>query len=269
MRRRPKRRLVLCNNASAWPAGVARVVLAEVDSTMTEAARRAPPPAPTWIMARHQTSARGRRGRAWRHPSGNFAATLLMVPERPPREVALYSFVAAVSVSEALRGWVAPTDIALKWPNDVLLRGRKVAGILLESAGTAERVIWLAVGIGVNLETAPEMSELDAGATPPIALADVVTPWPPAPKAGDAAEMVLTRIAAAFARYSAVWEAHGFEAVRSAWLDQAVHVGKPIEVRLPGETLSGTFRDVDQEGCLVLDTGSGARRVAAGEVFLR
>ena len=127
-RRRPKS---LSADPTAWPEGVARHVLAEVDSTNSEAARLAPQlTQPTWIMAHRQTAARGRRGRAWISPEGNFAATLVMRPGGEPAAAALRSFVAALALADALALVVGPgAVIALKWPNDVLLNGGKVAGI--------------------------------------------------------------------------------------------------------------------------------------------
>ncbi|MEM8581197.1 MAG: biotin--[acetyl-CoA-carboxylase] ligase, partial [Pseudomonadota bacterium] len=114
----------------SWPAGVEKRVLAEVDSTNAEAARIAPTLAgPTWILGLHQTAARGRRGRAWVNPRGNFAATLVMRPSEPPERVALRSFVAALALRDALVRATGQADaFALKWPNDVLLNGGKVAG---------------------------------------------------------------------------------------------------------------------------------------------
>ncbi len=120
---------------------------------MAEAARRAPDIArPTWIMAKHQTAARGRRGRAWVVPEGNLSATLIFRPEATPAEAAKRSFLAANALYQALSIYVSADKLALKWPNDVLLYGGKVAGILLESAGRGPFVDWLSIGIGVNLQ---------------------------------------------------------------------------------------------------------------------
>ena len=148
-----------------WPAGYGRRVLASVDSTNAEAARIAPGlRGPEWILALAQTAARGRRGRPWINPAGNFAATLVMRPAESPDRVALRSFVAAVALWDTL---VAATGRAgafsLKWPNDVLLNGGKLAGILLESAGAGRSLSHFAIGIGVNLRNAPETTAVEAG----------------------------------------------------------------------------------------------------------
>src|SRR6187431_982931 len=116
-----------------WPAGVGREILETVDSTNAEALRRAEAgeTGPLWLLARRQTAARGRRGRAWASPEGNFAASFLL---RPPGQPALRSFVAALGLHDAMVALTGRADLlALKWPNDVLLAGGKVAGILLET----------------------------------------------------------------------------------------------------------------------------------------
>ncbi|MBQ1204111.1 MAG: biotin--[Loktanella sp.] len=111
-----------------WPAGYGRVVLDTVDSTMAEAARRAALiDQPTWIMAHHQTAARGRRGRAWQSPAGNLNATLIFKPDASAAEAARRSFLAANALYAALAIYVPAEKLSLKWPNDVLLSGGKVA----------------------------------------------------------------------------------------------------------------------------------------------
>ena len=151
---------------AGWPEGYDKRILEEVSSTMDAAAAVATElTRPTWIFARQQTGARGRRGRAWAMPEGNFAATLLLKPEGAVGQVALRSFAAALALDAALQAVGVPEgDLALKWPNDVLYRGGKLAGILLESeampqptpAKAATGVAWLSIGFGVNLAAAPE-----------------------------------------------------------------------------------------------------------------
>ena len=235
-----------------------RVVLAEVDSTNAEAARRAASGWQGWILGLRQTQGRGRRGRAWADPVGNFAATLLMRPEEGPEVAALRSFAAALALAEALEGaGVDPADIALKWPNDVLLQGGKVAGILLESAGRGRALDWLAIGIGVNLANAPES---DGAAFAPVSLRQVtgreVTP-----------EAFLDLLAPAFARWEARFRAEGFAPLRAAWLARAARLGERIVARTGREEIAGTFSDVDAAGNLVLLTPRGQRAIPAAEVF--
>ena len=125
-----------------WPAGYGQRVLGEVDSTNAEAARIAGNlDGPEWILGLRQTAGRGRRGRGWADPEGNFAATLVLFPGEPAGRVALRSFVASLALLDAFVAVTGrPDGFALKWPNDVLLNGGKVAGILLEGAGQGQRL---------------------------------------------------------------------------------------------------------------------------------
>lgn len=245
-----------------WPAGYDRQVFDTLDSTNAEAARRADEALrPTWILALGQTAARGRRGRAWAMQEGNFAATLLMRPEEPPEVVALRSFVAALALYDAL---VAVTGRAqafsLKWPNDVLLNGGKLAGILLESTGRGAGVAHLAIGIGVNLADAPDASQLEAGAVRPVSLAGSLGLCP-------TPEEFLDHLAPAYATHEERFRTFGFQPIRAAWLARAARLGQVITARLPGREVTGTFEDVDQAGNLVMATPKGREVVPAAEVF--
>lgn len=236
-----------------WPLGYGRVVLDRVDSTMTAAADRAAE-APVWVMARQQTAAKGRRGRVWHMPAGNFAASLVIRPGDPPAQLALRSFVAALALRDALLPLVGAAALALKWPNDVLLGGDKVAGILLESAGGA-----LIIGIGVNLAAAPTLAAVEPGALRPTALADHGVALTP--------EDFLTPLAAAFARWEARFIADGFDPIRNAWLANAARLGETITARTPRDSHQGRFDTVDAAGNLVLTTAQGRIALPAADVF--
>lgn len=244
-----------------WPDGYAHLALGEVGSTLDEAAIRFPALAgPTWITATHQTAARGRRGRAWAHPAGNFAATLVL-PVNDPQAAALRSFVAALALHEALVSLTGrPEPFALKWPNDVLLNGGKLAGILLEGLSAGGRIAGLAIGIGVNLAEVPGVSAVEPGALRPVSLAQEtgarVTPHD-----------LLAALAPAYARWEAQVSTFGFAPIRTAWLARAARLGQTLTARLPTEEITGTFREVDEEGRLVLETLQGLRRIAAGDIF--
>jgi BirA family transcriptional regulator, biotin operon repressor / biotin---[acetyl-CoA-carboxylase] ligase len=245
-----------------WPEAYARHVLAEVDSTNSEAARLAPRlTQPTWIMARRQTAARGRRGRAWVSPEGNFAATLVMRPAGDPAAAALRSFVAALALADALRDLCGPgVTIALKWPNDVLLNGGKVAGILLESAGQGGQVSHLAIGIGVNLVGAPPVEAVEPGATKPVSVL------------GETGmrltqDEMLDHLAAAFARWEAQLVTYGFGPIRTAWLNRAARLGQTITARTTTETITGRFDSLAEDGALVLQTEGGRRTIPAADIF--
>ena len=233
-----------------WPRGYRKAHHAEIDSTNSEARRLADAgdAGAVWIVADRQTAGRGRRGRVWQTQPGNLAATVLLRPEG--NHVAQLSFAAALAVSDMVSAFAPHAEIAVKWPNDVLAGGRKIAGILLE-AGPG----WLAVGMGVNLAAAPEGTEF-----PAIALADLgVTP--PSP---DAA---LTIVADRFAHWYDVWVKNGFEPLRAAWLARAGGLGGPIRARLSNEERHGVFEGIDADGALLLNEQGLVRPIAAGEVF--
>lgn len=234
--------------------------LETVDSTNDEAIRRAHQGAPdgTLVWARRQEAGRGRRGRTWVSPEGNFHASLILRPEEIPAVAVQFSFVTALAVGAAI-GEFLPPDVAwrLKWPNDVLVRRRKIAGMLLESeTGTDGRLNWLVIGAGINLQQHPELSEFPATSLAAEGAGNV-TP-----------ASALESFGRQFLNWERRWRQEGFAAVRTAWLDRAEGLGEPIKVRLPDRTLHGTFVDLDADGALLLDPADGAqRRVTVGDVF--
>jgi BirA family biotin operon repressor/biotin-[acetyl-CoA-carboxylase] ligase len=244
---------------SLWPTGYALLELDEIDSTNEEARRRAlaGEKGPLWITAARQNAGRGRRGRVWQSAQGNLAATLLIRPEKPAMACAQLSFVAALAVSDMLARLAPTAEFALKWPNDVLAGGRKIAGILLESESRADGMAsWLAAGIGVNLAMFPLDTEFPATSLAGLGLAA------PAPK--DA----LLHLAAAFAKWYEAWRAEGFSPVREAWLARAAGLGTRIRARLTKEEPIGVFQGIDENGALLLGLPGGTTRaISAGEVF--
>ncbi|EKE45169.1 biotin--acetyl-CoA-carboxylase ligase [Oceaniovalibus guishaninsula JLT2003] len=241
-----------------WPEGYDRIVLRTVDSTNAEAARLAPELGrPTWIMAEEQQAGRGRRGTVWRMPAGNLAASLILRPTGTAGWAALRSFMAANALYETLALYVDRTRLGLKWPNDVLLDGGKVAGILLEAAGSGGAVDWLIVGVGVNLAAVPD-GVTDA-AFPPICLADAGARATP--------EDFLLRLAGFYATEESILEQLGFQPIREKWLRGAARLGEEITARTPQGETRGRFRIIDEAGRLVLETPQGEVRIAAAEVF--
>lgn len=243
---------------TSWPAGYGLKECAELDSTNEEAKRMAAggAAAPVWVRADKQTAGRGRRGRTWETGSGNLAATLLLRPNRPAAECAQLSFVAAIAAADATARFAPRTRIEVKWPNDVLADGRKLAGILLESASSGNVPFWLAIGIGINLSHSPEGVEF-----PAISIAAL---GEAAPKPADA----LLELASGFAKWYDIWAERGFEPIREAWLARAARLGERIVARLQERELSGTFEGIDETGALLLREGQGhTRAIAAGEVF--
>jgi len=162
-----------------------------------------------------------------------------------------------LAVGDAL-GDLVPNlaGLAGKWPNDLLLDGRKIAGILLESEiGEAQNLAFLVVGVGVNLVSAPPDVEFPAAS---IAAQGYPPPEPAA---------LLGAFARHFEDWARSWREAGFAPLRAAWLARAVGRGEPIRVRLENASLHGRFADLDPHGALLLDTADGLRRISAGDVF--
>ncbi|MFT5066312.1 MAG: BirA family biotin operon repressor/biotin-[acetyl-CoA-carboxylase] ligase [Reinekea sp.] len=230
-----------------------------VDSTMTEAARVAASlTSPTWIMAHQQTDGRGRRGRAWITPQGNLTATLVFKPQCSPAQAAQRSFLAANALYHALAIYVPSEKLSLKWPNDVLLNGGKVAGILLESAGHRDEVSYLSIGIGVNLTTMPEGVK---GATFAPTSLKAAGGW------DVGAVDFLTTLANAYADQETLLATHGFNRIRTDWLKHAAKLGEVITARTTVAEITGTFDTIDENGNLVLITGEGPQTIPAADVY--
>lgn len=248
--------------AADWPDGTTRTLLDSIDSTNAHALRVAPTVAtPAWFLAAEQTGGRGRRGRPWSSARGNFYGTLLLRPDQKPETVALRSFAAALALRDACVGLTGlPDAFVLKWPNDVLLNGGKLAGILLESAGSGGKVAYLAIGIGVNLIAAPPVDQVEPGAVPPVSLLA---------ETGHRIEPseFLTVLAIAYARWEAELQERGFAPLRDAWLGHATRLGQTITARTGRETHTGVFETIDETGALVLATAKGRIAVPAADIF--
>lgn len=236
--------------------------LDEVDSTNAEARRLAEAGrlAPVWITARRQTAGRGRRGRAWSSEAGNLAATLLAVTRRPPAEAAQVTFVAALAAHELIAAFVELDRVRIKWPNDVMIDGRKACGILLESGAYPAGGLWLAVGIGVNLAHAPDDVERPAVAVAQALRSDLA--YAPSPQAA------LDVLALAFDAWWERWERYGFAPIRDAWSARAQGMGGGAVARLGHETVEGVAEGLADDGSLRLRLADGTLRlISAGDVF--
>ncbi len=241
------------NSAPVLPDGWTLVALQSVGSTNDEAARLAAEGAPegTVVWAREQTGGRGRRGRHWASPVGNLYSSTVVRPDCLAARAAELGFVAALAVAD-----IVPQDrsVRLKWPNDVLVDGGKIAGILPESSvGEGGKVEHVVMGIGVNVGFAPKLAEMRY----------------PGAALGGSVEAALGNLAHALARRLAQWRHEGFGTIRAEWLAQAGPIGLEVDVKLGEELLQGRFAGLDQEGALLLDTPGGRRKIVAGELLGR
>ena len=178
-----------------------------------------------------------------------------------PQVIALRSFVAALALHDALSEVSGtPQALALKWPNDVLLSGGKVAGILLECQSSGPFDFTLVIGIGVNLIGHPGMADVEPGATPPVSVLSEtgqrITPG-----------SFLNRLAPAFARWDSVFTTEGFSPIRAAWLGRAARLGEPIRARTGTQERHGIFDSIDAQGNLILRTPQTTLAIPAAEVF--
>lgn len=242
------------------PPAYRLVALDRVGSTNAEAKRLAATGAEegTLVWALEQTAGRGRRGRRWESPRGNLYLSLVLRPDAPPAEAAQLGMVAAVALGDALGTLMPPlAEVWFKWPNDVLVNGRKAGGILIESAaGGPARLDWLVLGVGVNVESHPAATEFPSTSLRAEGGADV------------AVAAVLEAFTRSFLKWTNIWVEEGFAPVRHAWLARAWRRGEAIEVRLDGRKLEGVFADLDAAGALLLDLSDGSRRrITAADVF--
>lgn len=208
------------------------------------------------VLARRQTAGRGTQGRSWEGKAGNLHLSVLLRPADPLRQVPQWGLLAAVALSDATAEIVpAATAIALKWPNDLLLRGAKAAGILAEAAGGLDgRIAWLCLGVGVNLAHAPEVP---GRATACLADAGIVPPPP---------EAFAHRFLAALDRRRAERAAEGFAPIRAAWLARGPVPGTTLAVRRGGTDMAGVFAGLAEDGSLLLAADGRVHAVASGEV---
>ncbi|MCY4207734.1 MAG: biotin--[acetyl-CoA-carboxylase] ligase [Roseovarius sp.] len=245
-----------------WPRQYGRRVLKEIDSTNAEAMRIARATTrPEWILALRQNSGRGRRGRAWAAPEGNFSATLLLHLNESPGNAALRSFVASLALFDAVAEITGRIDgLSLKWPNDLLLNGGKLAGILLESAGTGGNLMRVAIGIGVNLFAVPRADEVEERSLEPVSLMSQTG-------ISISPEDFLDALAPAYARHERQFARYGFDPARTAWLNHAARLGEVITARTGGDEITGRFETVDKSGNLVLLTSERRHSIPAAEIF--
>lgn len=197
------------------------------------------------VLANEQTGSRGRLDRPWSAPSGGIWVSLLCRPDIPPAGAPIYTLAGAVATTDALSN--VGVDAGIKWPNDVLVGDKKLVGILTEMEGEADRVSWIAVGIGIN-------ANVDAEAVPETAttVRELV---------GDIDRADLTRDL--IERFDEL--RNDVESVLPAWRESALTLNRRVRVETPTEEIIGTAVDIEFPGTLVVETDTGTERVSAGD----
>jgi BirA family biotin operon repressor/biotin-[acetyl-CoA-carboxylase] ligase len=219
---------------------------------------RAGDPGNLWIAAREQTRGRGRQGRAWTSPPGNLAATLLLIDPSPMALAPQLGFVAGVALARTVRGLgLLAARTELKWPNDLVVDGAKLSGLLLEAAQLPDGRTACVVGFGLNIVAHPQG-----------------LPYPATSLAEMGIETEAKALLALLAENMALWLERWqggleFDRVRTAWLEHAAGRDKNITIVSAGRELEGIFRGLDAAGQLMLETRNGRETIAAGDVFLR
>ncbi|ODT74068.1 MAG: biotin--[acetyl-CoA-carboxylase] ligase [Pelagibacterium sp. SCN 64-44] len=259
--------------AAAQAAGYRLAGFDAIGSTNSEAlaAAAAGDPGGIWFAALQQTAGRGRRGREWQSPPGNLAASLLIVPDAAPDLIATLGFVAGVALNRALSdilpdglvrigidgadGADGRSRIALKWPNDVLADGAKLAGILLEASRTPDGRSAIVVGCGVNVVAAPENTPYPATSLQALGVERT-------------AEDVFMALSDAWVEAFSLWDdGRGVSAVLRHWRGSAAGIGAPVAVTQDGVVRRGIFETIDSAGRLIIRDDDGSRfPITAGDV---
>ena len=218
-----------------------------VESTMDIARDMAGDNATEWtvVQAREQHAGRGRHGNQWTSPKGNLYQTIILRPKIDRQYWGQLSFVIAVALGRAIQDIAPNQPYCLKWPNDVLIEGQKLAGILIESFADC-----LLVGTGVNIEIAPD----DRSKVKNFSNINV----------DDFRDIFLKNIKDVYD----IWQSKGFNIIRTEWIKNAYRLNELIQARLPNITYDGVFEDLDETGVLLLRQKDGSlRKIHSGEIL--
>ena len=236
-------------------------ILDETESTNSEALKLAKSTdRPTFVVAKKQTNGRGRIDRSWADLSGNFSGSILIIIDEDLQNLALRSFVAALSVFDAIDQKIGKEhELLIKWPNDLLLNGKKICGILLETRnfGTISALV---IGIGINLLSSPKLDKTqNVIIKPGSILGETGVKLDPI----DFSES----IAHHYALRENQFRTMGFSKIREVWMDRAAKLGKKITARTPNFEYQGIFDSVDEKGQLIIINNGEKKKIAAAEIF--
>ncbi|MGH7003084.1 MAG: biotin--[acetyl-CoA-carboxylase] ligase [Alphaproteobacteria bacterium] len=243
--------------AQDLPRGFRRIAFESVGSTNDEAKRFAAAGASDGLIvtAGEQRAGRGRLGRDWSSPPGNLYASFVTRPDIPLRRAAEIAFVAAVAVHDTAHALAPSHDARCKWPNDLLVDGRKICGILAEATARPNgKTDFIVVGFGINVAHHPAESRWPATSFAALGL-------------NASPDDVLAGLAAAFAHWRQAWETKGFEPIRAAWSQRSFEIGRTMSLNLGKGEIEGGFAGIDGNGGLLLDLAGGRREtISYGEV---
>ncbi len=213
------------------------------------------------VIAERQTAGRGRMGRTWHSPPGvNFYGTFILRPEMPVAEAPLLSLVAGVAVAETME-MVAPRIVALKWPNDIWLGGRKAGGLIAEAVtDSRHRLVCVLLGIGLNLNLAPEDIPADLRERATSLMAATGRPC-------DRVELAGQLFSRLDSRYMEAMDG-GFAAMRPVWERYSALTGRQVTVLDGQSRIGGTVRGIGPDGALLLEAEGRIVRILAGDVSI-
>jgi BirA family biotin operon repressor/biotin-[acetyl-CoA-carboxylase] ligase len=251
----------------AISAGYRLAAFDSIGSTNAEALLRASDGerGPIWFVTSEQTAGRGRRHRPWIAPRGNLACSILGMIDTSPAVAATLGFAAGLALEAALQKISIEASLraagsddmkfSLKWPNDVLVGQRKLAGILLEAEAVPGGLA-VVVGIGTNIVAAPQGTP-----TPAISLKAIGV--------DVGAEELFATLSDSWTEFHGLWDqGRGFGEIRRLWLERASGLGQPVAVHTAGATVAGTFDTIDDTGCMIVRTSGGDRvPISAGDVY--
>lgn len=209
-----------------------------------------------WISAGQQTDGRGRRGREWVSKHGNLYCSLIYDSKEDVRTASQLSFVTSLAVRDAVGEFLNIDQIKCKWPNDILVKGKKISGILLETySRSANSSIFMIIGIGINIKHHPEIALYDA--------TDINEQTDDEFEAID----VFNALSHKMAYWLKVWHDQDFAKIRKEWLKCCKGLGEMVTVKLPNEQLNGRFIGLDDDGALKLDINGEIKLIYSGDVF--
>ena len=212
------------------------------------------------IHAKQQTDGKGRHGKEWISGEGNFYLSILLDPTFTIQSGSGLSFVTALAIKDAFAQilGVSYSELKFKWPNDILLNGKKIGGILLETSSTPHKNIpsWFIVGVGINLMNFPDNTDFPATSLRHEGFGEIPC------------NLMLNAFMDSFAKRYNIWHNRGFGMLKLEWLDSAYNLNMPVSIHFKGKRISGIFEGIDDVGSLLMRLEDGQlHKIIAGEVF--